>query len=191
MKKIKSLIMLITLIITATIISGCSSGIGSKNDPLVGTWQHQTQVPVLAKCIDEVVITKEDGKYLMQYFVWKYQRETAIDKNGKLVYTPDKKLMVNLKLNRKTQFHSKHLMEKQGESYIVNVPLNKVIITPKNGKLDIIGIDLSGGKVSFEKKDENKFKTMINEHKEAFIKRQKLVPERYSVQIDNSIIDKK
>ena len=191
MKKIKPLIMLITLIITVTIISGCSSGIGSKNDPLVGTWQHQTQVPVLAKCIDEVVITKENEQYLMQYFVWKYQDNTVIDKNGRITRTPDNKTLVNLKLNKKTQFHSKHLMEKQGESYIVNVPLNKVIITPNNGKLDIIGIDLSGHKVSFEKKDENKFKTMIDEHKNALITKRKYIPERYSVQVDNSILDKK
>ena len=67
MKKIKSLLMLITLIIMATIISGCSGGTNSKNDPLVRTWQHQIQTPVFAKCIDEIVITKEDGKYLMQY----------------------------------------------------------------------------------------------------------------------------
>lgn len=190
MKKIKSLIMLITIIIMATVISGCSSGTGSKNDPLVGTWHHQVQAPVSAKRIDEIVITKEDGKYLMQYFIWKYQREAAIDKNGKFIHTPDNKLMVNLKLNRKTQFQNKHLMEKQGDSYIVKIPLNKIAITPNNGKLDVIGIDVSG-KVSFEKKDDKKFKTMINEHKEAFIKRQKLVPERYSVQVNNSILDKK
>lgn len=191
MKKIKSLIMLITLIITATIISGCSGGTNSKNDPIVGTWQHQTQVPVLAKCIDEVVITKENGQYLMQYFVWKYQDDILIDKNGRIARTPDNKTLVSLKLNRKIQFQNKHLMEKQGESYVVNVPLNKVIITPNNGKLDIVGIDLSGSKVSFEKKDENKFKIMIDEHKNALIAKRKYIPERYSVQVDNSVLDKK
>ena len=190
MKKIKSLIMVIAIIIIATVISGCSGGTSSKNDPLVGTWLHQVQAPVSAKRIDELVITKEDGKYLMQYFVWKYQREAAIDKKGKLIYTPNNKLMVNLKLNRKTQFQNKHLMEKQGDSYIVKLPLTMVKITPNNGKLDVIGIDNSG-QVSFGKKDENKFKTMIDEHKEAFIKIQKLIPERYSVQVDNSILDKK
>ena len=190
MKKIKSLIMVIAIIIMATVISGCSDGTSSKNDPLVGTWLHQVQAPVSAKRIDELVITKEDGKYLMQYFIWKYQREAAIDKKGKFVYTPDNKLMVNLKLNRKTQFQNKHLMEKQGDSYIVKIPLNKITITPNNGKLDVIGIDVSG-KVSFERKENKKFKTMINEHKEDFIKKQKLVPEKYSVQIDNSILDKK
>ena len=190
MKKIKSLLMLITLIIMATIISGCSGGTNSKNDPLVGTWQHQIQTPVFAKCIDEIVITKEDGKYLMQYFVWKYQDDILIDKNGRRARTPDNKTLVSLKLNRKIQFQNKHLMEKQGESYVVNVPLNKVTITPNNGKLDIIGIDVSG-KVSFEKKDENKFKTMIDEHKNTLIARKKYTPERYSVQVDNSILDKK
>ena len=190
MKKIKSLLLLITSIIMAAIISGCSNGASLKNDPLVGTWHHQVQAPVSAKRIDEVIITKENEKYLIQYFVWKYQRETAIDKKGKLVYTPDKKLIVNLKLNRKTQLQNKHLMEKQGDSYIVKLPLTMFKITPNNGKLDIIGIDTSG-QVSFEKKDENKFKTMIDEHKEAFIKLQKLIPERYSVQVDNSVLDKK
>ena len=190
MKKIKSLLMLITIIIIATVISGCSGGTSSKNDPLVGTWQHQIQTPVFAKCIDEVVITKEDGKYLMQYFVWKYQDDILIDKNGRIARTPDNKTLVSLKLNRKIQFHIKHLMEKQGESYVVKLPLTMVKITPNNGKLDIIGIDTSG-QVSFEKKDENKFKTMIDEHKNALITRRKYIPERYSVQVDNSVLDKK
>lgn len=190
MKKIKSLLLLIASIIITAIITGCSSGASLKNDPLVGTWQHQVQAPVSAKRIDEIIITKEDGKYLMQSFEWKYEDDILIDKNGRIARTPDNKTLVNLKLKQKTKLQVKHLMEKQGESYIVKLPLTMVKITPNNGKLDIIGIDTSG-QVSFEKKDENKFKTMIDEHKNALIAKRKYIPERYSVQIDNSILDKK
>ena len=66
MKKIKSLITVFAIIIMATVISGCSDGTNSKNDPLVGTWLHQVQAPVSAKRIDELVITKEDGKYQIE-----------------------------------------------------------------------------------------------------------------------------
>ena len=187
MKKIKSLLMLLVVFVMAIAMTGC--GGSSSKDAFTGTWQRQLQKPVMAKAIDEMVIEKEKDAYFIKYFTWTYLNYDEFDKNGRQVKTPDGKWIWILRLSQRNNF-GKTPAQKQGDSLVAKVGFSNVVITPKDNKIYVSGVEEK--EIVFERKDEAKFKKMVDEHLEAKKVREGLVnPKGVVVKVDNAILEKK